>query len=79
MAGGLISETHPPAVGVAGSFGMPHVNRLLGEADCVLFIGTKAGQGATLNWTLPRPEAPMGTPTSRTRSNRRTSCGACAR
>lgn len=54
---GLISETHPLAVGVAGSFGMPHVNRFLGEADCVLFIGTKAGQGATLNWTLPRPEA----------------------
>lgn len=53
---GIISDHHPLSVGVAGSFGVPDVNRLLREADCVIAIGTKLGQGATLAWSAPRPE-----------------------
>ncbi|TMR06922.1 thiamine pyrophosphate-binding protein [Actinomadura soli] len=56
---GVLSEHHPLAVGPAGSFGLPLVNDLLAEADCVVFIGTKAAQGATLNWTLPPPGTPI--------------------
>ncbi|MFC5744659.1 thiamine pyrophosphate-binding protein [Actinomadura rugatobispora] len=56
---GVLSEHHPLAVGPAGSFGVPLVNDLLAEADCVVFVGTKAAQGATLNWTLPPPGTPI--------------------
>ncbi|MCP9982783.1 thiamine pyrophosphate-binding protein [Actinomadura madurae] len=56
---GVLSEHHPLAVGPAGTFGLPLVNELLAEADCVVFIGTKAAQGATLNWTLPPPGTPI--------------------
>ncbi len=56
---GVVPEDHPLAVGPAGSFGVPLVNDLLAEADCVMFVGTKAAQGATLNWTLPPPGTPV--------------------
>jgi acetolactate synthase I/II/III large subunit len=56
---GAVSEHHPLAVGPAGSFGVPLVNELLAEADCVLLVGTKAGQGTTLGWTLPPPGTPV--------------------
>ncbi|XVQ07157.1 thiamine pyrophosphate-binding protein [Spirillospora sp. CA-255316] len=56
---GVLSEHHPLSIGPAGSFGLPLVNDLLAEADCVVFIGTKAAQGATLNWTLPPPGTPI--------------------
>jgi len=54
---GVVPETHPLAAGVAGSFGIPMVNTLLIESDCVVFIGSKAGQSPTLSWSVPRAAA----------------------
>ncbi len=56
---GIIAETHPLSVGVAGSFGVPMANALLAESDCVTFIGSKAGQTVTLGWTVPNPDTPV--------------------
>lgn len=56
---GVIAETHPLSVGVAGSFGMPMANTLLAESDCVLFVGCKAGQTVTLGWSVPKPDTPV--------------------
>ncbi|HLJ61129.1 MAG TPA: thiamine pyrophosphate-binding protein [bacterium] len=56
---GVIPETHPLSVGVTGSFGIPMANALLAESDCVVFVGTKVGQSATLSWTLPAPGTPV--------------------
>lgn len=50
---GIIAETHPLAVGITGSFGIPTANDVLEESDCVLVVGAKLGQAATLGWDLP--------------------------
>ena len=56
---GIIPETHPLCVGVIGRFGVPMANASMEDADCVIFIGTKTGQGTTLNWTLPFLDVPV--------------------
>jgi acetolactate synthase I/II/III large subunit len=53
---GAVSETHPLAVGVVGSLGTAAAAEVVGAADVVLLVGTKAGSGATFGWTLPRPD-----------------------
>ncbi|MGY1917042.1 thiamine pyrophosphate-binding protein [Blastococcus sp. SYSU DS0973] len=54
---GLIEETHPLAMGISGSFGVPVANDLLAESDCLIVVGAKLGQAATLGWDLPAPGA----------------------
>ena len=56
---GIITETHPLSVGVIGRFGVPMANAAMEDADCVIFIGCKTGQGTTLNWTLPFLDVPV--------------------
>jgi acetolactate synthase-1/2/3 large subunit len=56
---GTISELHTLSVSVAGRFGVPMANTCLAEADCVVFIGTKAGQTTTNGWTLPSLDTPV--------------------
>ena len=53
---GLVPENHALAVGTAGTFGVPAANDLLAEADAVVFIGSKAGQGTTMGWNVPAQE-----------------------
>lgn len=56
---GVIPETHPLAVSVAGRFGVPMANTCLEQADCVIFIGSKTGQTTTNGWTLPSIDTPV--------------------
>ena len=56
---GVIDERHDLAVGVVGTFGLPLANSVVAQADCVIFIGSKAGQGTTLGYQLPRPGVPV--------------------
>lgn len=56
---GIVPETHPLSVGVSGSFGLPLANRSLLKSDCVVFVGCKTGQSATLNWTAPSLDTPV--------------------
>ena len=53
---GAIEEVHPLAVGVAGSMGRKEANEALQQADTVIVIGSKLGQVATMQWTLPTPD-----------------------
>jgi acetolactate synthase I/II/III large subunit len=53
---GAIAEDHPLAVGVTGSMGTAAAAAALAEADVVLLAGTKAGSGATFDWSLPRAD-----------------------
>lgn len=55
---GILPETHAWSIGVCGSFGTPIAREVLAQADCVLWIGTKAGQGATFDWKLPATNTP---------------------
>jgi acetolactate synthase I/II/III large subunit len=56
---GLLPETQPLSVGVAGRFGVPMANTVLAEADAVIFIGCKTGQTTTNGWTQPEPGTPV--------------------
>lgn len=50
---GIVPETHPLSVGVVGSYSCQCANRVVSEADLVLFVGTTTGDQVTLDWTLP--------------------------
>lgn len=41
--------------GVVGTYGTDAANRLMAEADFVLFVGSEAGDQITANWKLPLP------------------------
>ena len=40
---------------IGGNGGRPYANRLLAEADCILYLGTKVNSLVTLNGTIPAP------------------------
>jgi len=51
---GAIAENHPLSVGVVGSNGgVPETRKVIDEADCVLFIGCRAGSVTTERWRHP--------------------------
>ena len=55
---GTILESHPLSVGVVGSYSRWCANRVVSEADLVLFIGSHTGDQVTNNWKVPQ----IGTP-----------------
>ena len=53
---GAIAETHPNAVGVVGSNGgRPGTRAVIDQADCILFLGCRAGSVTTERWQSPPP------------------------
>ena len=51
---GALAESHPLCVGVIGSNGgQPATRQLVDEADCVFFIGCRAGSVTTERWSSP--------------------------
>ena len=48
-------ETHPLNVGVVGRYSRWCANRVVAEADLVLYIGSSVGELVTNGWTVPRP------------------------
>ena len=51
---GAIPETHPNAIGVVGSNGgRPGTRAAVDNADCVLFVGCRAGSVTTERWRSP--------------------------
>ena len=57
-AKGTIPDNHPLAVGVVGSYSRWCANRVVHEADLVLYIGSHTGSQVTNEWRIPG----MGTP-----------------
>jgi acetolactate synthase-1/2/3 large subunit len=55
---GIILENHRLSVGIVGSYSRWCANRIVWEADLVLFIGSHTGDQVTHSWTVPQ----MGTP-----------------
>lgn len=51
-AKGAIPENHPFCLGVAGGKGRSYANDYFSQVDCVLVLGSKLGEKATLSWTL---------------------------
>lgn len=54
---GSIAEDHPWSIGViGGNGGRPYANELLGEADTILYVGSRVNSLVTLGWRNPAPE-----------------------
>jgi acetolactate synthase-1/2/3 large subunit len=51
----LLPDTHPACVGVVGSYSAKSANRVVSEADLVLFVGCDTGDQATFDWQVPSP------------------------
>jgi acetolactate synthase I/II/III large subunit len=50
---GAISDDHPLAVGIVGSYARRCANEIVAAADLVLVIGTRTGGMSTNQWTIP--------------------------
>ncbi len=51
---GVILDGHPLSVGIVGSYSQWCANRIVSEADMVLFIGSHTGDQATHSWAVPK-------------------------
>lgn len=58
-AKGAIPENHPLSVGVVGSYSRWSANRVVSEADLVLFVGSHTGSQITLDWRIPAEGTPV--------------------
>ena len=58
-AKGTILDNHPLSVGVVGSYSRWCANRVVSEADLVLFIGSHTGSQVTNEWKVPAPGTPV--------------------
>lgn len=56
---GVIPEDHPLSAGIVGGYGHAYANRIVSEADLVVCVGSREGDQATLNWTVPAPGTPI--------------------
>lgn len=50
---GTVSDTHPLAVGVCGTYSRTCANRTVAEADLVFLIGSHVGSQVTARWNVP--------------------------
>lgn len=57
MGKGAFPETHPLSLGSIGMHGNPAANRLMGEADVLLAVGTRFSDRATANLDTFAPDA----------------------
>lgn len=52
---GVMLENHALCVGVVGSYSRWCANRLVSEADLVIYIGSQTGDQVTNAWKIPKP------------------------
>ena len=58
-AKGTITDNHPLSVGVVGSYSRWCANRVVSEADLVIFIGSHTGSQVTNEWRIPAEGTPV--------------------
>ena len=56
---GVIPDPHPLSAGIVGSYSQWCANRIVSEADLVLFIGSHTGDLVSHNWTVPQSGTPV--------------------
>jgi len=52
---GTLTDNHPLAVGVVGAYARSCANKIVSQADLILFVGSQTGDMVTDDWMLPRP------------------------
>lgn len=50
----VIDENNPMWCGIVGLYGMYSANKLMGDADLVIVVGSQFSDQSTLNWSAPR-------------------------
>jgi acetolactate synthase-1/2/3 large subunit len=58
-ARGLIPTRHRLSIGAVGNYGAPPANRIVHEADLVLFVGCHTGDQVTHTWRIPAIDTPV--------------------
>jgi acetolactate synthase I/II/III large subunit len=56
---GLIPTRHALAIGTVGDYAGPPANRIVHDADLVLFVGCHTGDQVTHTWRIPAIETPV--------------------
>ncbi len=54
-AKGQVPDNHPLNVGLVGAYSRRSANRVVFEADTVIYIGSRTGSQATNDWKIPGP------------------------
>ncbi len=54
-ARGIVDTRHALHIGVAGAYAGPPTNRILADADLILFVGADTGDMLTNYWRTPKP------------------------
>jgi acetolactate synthase-1/2/3 large subunit len=54
----LVPEDHPLNIGVPGTYSRECTNRVLFEADLIIYVGSKTGGQVTHFWQVPPPGTP---------------------
>ena len=55
----VMVDRHPLNGGIVGTYSRSCANRIVAEADLVLFVGCDTGDQVTSNWVLPLPGIPV--------------------
>jgi acetolactate synthase-1/2/3 large subunit len=56
---GIIPTRHPLAIGTVGDYAAPPANRIVHEADLVLYVGCHTGDQVTHAWRIPAIDTPV--------------------
>jgi len=56
---GTIMEDHPLSIGIPGTYSRWCANRVVYEADLVLYIGCRVSDQLTNHWRIPKPGTPI--------------------
>jgi len=56
---GIILEDHPLSIGTVGTYSRFCANKVVFEADLVLYIGSRTGDQVTNMWKIPRPSTQL--------------------
>ncbi|MHC4872389.1 MAG: thiamine pyrophosphate-binding protein [Planctomycetota bacterium] len=55
----ILPDNHPMQAGVVGTYSWESANRIVSEADLVIFIGSSISDQVTCSWTIPSPGTPV--------------------
>ncbi|BBK34894.1 acetolactate synthase-1/2/3 large subunit [Stella humosa] len=55
----VMVDQHPLNGGIVGTYSRKCANRIVAEADLVIFVGCDTGDQVTSNWVLPMPGTPV--------------------
>ncbi len=55
----VVTDSFPLNLGIVGSYSRRCANRVVSEADLVLYIGSRTGDQVTNDWTIPRIDTPV--------------------